>query len=130
MRFSDRFWLFWILCSGIFWWRAGNRPVRRVCRVLTRDGMLVLNAGGSPGKVFGAMLAVRATNLVVTQRLTFLPTVMSQEELLTLTALVAEGKVVPVLERTVTLPEVPEVPEAIGRVERGHVRGKIAVKVP
>jgi NADPH:quinone reductase-like Zn-dependent oxidoreductase len=107
----------------------GNRPLRRLRRLLAPGGVLVGNSGGTPGKVFGAMgsmIVLLGTNVFVKQRLTFLPTVMSQEELLALTALVAEGKVTPVLDRTVTLPEVPE---AISRVEQGHVRGKIAVTI-
>jgi NADPH:quinone reductase-like Zn-dependent oxidoreductase len=110
---------------------VGNRPLRRLRRVLAPGGVLVGNSGGSPGKVFGAMGAmirlVVAGKLARRHRLTFLPTVMSQEELLALTALVADGTVTPVIERTVTLPEVPE---AIRRVEQGHVRGKIAVTIP
>jgi NADPH:quinone reductase-like Zn-dependent oxidoreductase len=109
---------------------VGDRSLRRLLRVLTPGGVLVVNSGGSPGKVFGAMGRVIAATLgdrFTRRTLAVLPTVMSQEELLSLTALVADGAVTPVVDRTVTLPEVPE---AIARMEQGHTRGKIAVTIP
>jgi NADPH:quinone reductase-like Zn-dependent oxidoreductase len=109
---------------------VGDRSLRRLRRVLTPGGVLVVNSGGSPGKVFGAMgrmIGATLADRFTRQRLAVLPTVMSQEELLSLTALVADGKVTPVVDRTVTLPEVPE---AIARIEQGHTRGKIAVTIP
>src|SRR5262249_42713710 len=51
---------------------VGNRPLRQVRRALTPTGTLVLNGGGSPGHVIGAvgtMLRAVVVNRVVRQRL-------------------------------------------------------------
>ena len=51
---------------------VGNQPLRRLRRALTQTGTLVLNAGGSPGRVVGAvgsMLRAVAVNGFVRQRL-------------------------------------------------------------
>jgi NADPH:quinone reductase-like Zn-dependent oxidoreductase len=108
---------------------VGHLPLRRIRRVLTPDGTLVLNGGGSPGHVFGAVgTLVRAMLLdrVVRQRLLQLPTRTDRAELLALTDLVADGRVRPVVDRTYTLPEVAE---ALRRVEAGHTRGKLVVTI-
>ena len=48
----------------------------------------------------------------------------TNEDLVTLTALVEAGKVTPVIDRTYPLSEVPE---AISYVEEGHARGKVVI---
>jgi NADPH:quinone reductase-like Zn-dependent oxidoreductase len=108
---------------------VGHHPLRRIRRVLTPDGTLVLNGGGSPGRVFGAVgTLVRATLLdrVVRQRLLPLPTRTDRAELLALTDLVTAGRLRPVVDRTYALPDVAE---ALRRVEAGHARGKLVVTI-
>jgi len=68
-----------------------NRPLRRLRRALTPTGTLVLNGGGSPGRVVGAVGSiVRAVvvNAVVRERLRLVPHEQKREHLLTLTGLI------------------------------------------
>jgi len=108
---------------------VGNRPLRLLRRVLTPAGTLVLNAGGTPGHLIGAigpMLRMAAVNPVVRQRLRFLPTRQDRAELTAVTALVDEGKLRPVVDRTCPLADVAA---ALRQVEEGHTRGKIVITI-
>jgi NADPH:quinone reductase-like Zn-dependent oxidoreductase len=108
---------------------VGNRPLSRVRRALTPTGILVLNAGGSPGRVVGAVgsiLRAVAVNRFVRQRLRPLPTKQNRDELLTLTGLIEDGKLTPVLDRTYPLAATAE---GLRQVEHGHARGKVVITV-
>jgi NADPH:quinone reductase-like Zn-dependent oxidoreductase len=107
----------------------GNRPLSRLRRALTPTGILVLNGGGSPGKVVGAVgsiLKAVVVNTFVRQRLRLLPTLLRQEDLLTLTGLIEAGKIRPVVDRTYPLADTAE---GLRRVEAGHARGKLVITV-
>jgi NADPH:quinone reductase-like Zn-dependent oxidoreductase len=85
---------------------VGNRPPRRLCRALTPAGTLVGNAGGSPGRVFGAVgstLVLVASRAVAQQRLRVLmpatPAGPTHRDLLTVTALIDSGRLTPVVDR-------------------------------
>src|SRR6476661_974730 len=83
-----------------------NRPLRRLRRALTPTGTLVLNGGGSPGRVVGAVGSiVRAVvvNALVPERLRLVPHEQKRENLLTLTGLIEAGSLTPVLDRTYPL---------------------------
>ena len=106
---------------------VGNQPLSRLRRALTSTGILVLNAGGSPGRVVGAVgsiLRAVAVNAFVRQRLRLLPTRQNREELLTLTGLIEDRKLTPIVDRTYPLAETAE---GLRHVERGHARGKIVI---
>ena len=106
-----------------------NRPLRRLRRALTPTGTLVLNGGGSPGRVVGAVGAiVRAVviNAVVRERLRLVPHEQKRENLLTLTELIQAGKLAPVLDRTYPLADTAE---ALRHLEQGHARGKVVITV-
>ena len=112
---------------------VGNRPLGRLRRALTPTGTLMANAGGSPGRVFGAVgatLRVIATDVVGRQRLRpILPAVPAgqlQEELLAVAALVEAGTLTPVIDRTYPLAEAAE---GLRHVETGHVAGKVVITV-
>ena len=108
---------------------VGNRPLNRLRKVLTPTGTLVLNAGGSPGRVVGAVGSIVravAVNGFVRQRLRPLPTKQSREELLTLTGLIEDGKLTPVVDRTYPLADTAE---GLRHIERGHARGKVVITV-
>ncbi len=108
---------------------VGNQPLSRLRRALTSTGILVLNAGGSPGRVVGAVgsiLRAVAVNAFVRQRLRLLPTRQNREELLTLTGLIEDRKLTPIVDRTYPLAETAE---GLRHVERGHARGKIVITV-
>ena len=106
---------------------VGNRPLRRLRRALTPTGILVVNGGGSPGRVFGAVGSIAravVVNAVVRQRLRPLIAKPKQGDLLALTRLVEDGKLTPVLERTYPLADTAD---ALRRVEQGHARGKVVI---
>ena len=108
---------------------VGNRPLNRLRQALTPTGTLVLNAGGSPGRVVGAVGSIVravAVNGFVRQRLRPLPTKQSREELLTLTGLIEDGKLTPVVDRTYPLADTAE---GLRHIERGHARGKAVITV-
>jgi NADPH:quinone reductase-like Zn-dependent oxidoreductase len=72
----------------------------------------------------GPMLRAVVVNGVVRQRLRILPVRQDREELLTLTGLIEDGKLAPVLDRTYPLAEVAT---GLSYVEQGHARGKVVV---
>jgi len=107
----------------------GNRPLSRLRRALTPGGILVLNGGGSPGHVIGAMgamLRAAAVNAFVGQRLRFLPTREDGAELAAITALISDGKLTPVLDRTYPLADTAE---GLRYVEAGHAHGKVVITI-
>ncbi|ONH30278.1 NAD(P)-dependent alcohol dehydrogenase [Pseudofrankia asymbiotica] len=108
---------------------VGNRPLRRLRHALTSTGTLVVNGGGEPGKVFGAVTNFPrglALNAVVRQRIRPFIWKPLQADLMTLTALIDDGKLAPVLDRAYSLPDAAE---ALRHVERGHTRGKVVVTI-
>jgi len=109
---------------------VGNRPLRHLRRALTPTGTLVLNGGGSHGKVVGAvgsMLRAVVVNAVVRQRLRPFLIKQKREDLLTLTGLIEDGKLTPVLDRTYPLADTAE---GLRHLEQGHARGKVIISVP
>jgi NADPH:quinone reductase-like Zn-dependent oxidoreductase len=108
---------------------VSSLPLKRLRGVLTPKGTLVLNGGGSPGHVFGpiaGLLKAIVVNMFVSQRLRPLPSKENRQELLDVTALIEDGKLMPVVDRTYSLAEVAE---GIRHVEQGHARGKVVVTV-
>lgn len=108
---------------------VGNRPLSRLRRALTPRGTLVLNGGGSPGKVFGAvgsLLKAVVVNTFVRERIRLVPTRVNQDDLLAVTGLIEAGKLRPVLDRTYALAETAQ---GLRRVEAGHVPGKLVIAV-
>ena len=104
-------------------------PAPRLRRALTPKGTLVLNGGGSPGHVFGpvaGILRAVVANAFVSQRLRPLPSRQDRAELLAVTGLIEDGKLMPVVDRTYPLAETAE---GLRTVEQGHARGKIVVTV-
>jgi NADPH:quinone reductase-like Zn-dependent oxidoreductase len=108
---------------------VGNRPLSRVRRALTPTGTLVLNGGGSPGRAVGAvgsMLRAVVVNGLVRQHLRPFLAKPKHEDLLTLTGLIDDGKLTPVLDRTYALADTAE---GLRHVEQGHTRGKVVITV-
>jgi NADPH:quinone reductase-like Zn-dependent oxidoreductase len=108
---------------------VSSLPLKRLRAALTPKGILVLNGGGSPGHVLGpvaALLRAVLVNAVVSQRLAPLPPAQKRAELLAVTALIEDGKVVPVLGRTYPLADTVE---GLRYVEGGHARGKVVITV-
>ena len=108
---------------------VGNRPLRRLRRALTPTGTLVLNGGGSPGRVVGAVgtiVGAVVVNGVVRQRLRPFIAKPRRADLLTVTGLIEDGELTPVLDRTYLLADTAE---GLRHVEQGHARGKVVITV-
>ena len=108
---------------------VGNRPLSRLRRALTPTGTLVLNGGGSPGHVFGAVgsiLRAVVVNRFVRAAAPTAPDEQNREELLTVTGLIEAGKLTPVVDRTYPLADTAE---GLRHVEQGHARGKVVITV-
>lgn len=112
---------------------VGNHPLAALRRALTPAGTLVLSGGGVSrgGSLFGPMgLVIRgqlAAKFARGQRIHVLQTPAPKGLLTALRELVEAGDVVPVLDRTYKLAEIPD---AIRYLETEHARAKVVVTVP
>ena len=110
---------------------AGSRPVFACRRVLTARGTIVL-IGGPAGRWLqpaGHVFAALAMAPLVSQRIALADTVSctaKKQLLMTLTTLIEEGKVTPVISRTYPFHDIQE---AIRYQEQGHVPGKVVITV-
>jgi NADPH:quinone reductase-like Zn-dependent oxidoreductase len=110
---------------------VANRSLADLRRVLTPRGTLVLSGGGvsDGGSLVGPMgltLKAMLASRFVRQRLVTLTGATSRENLETLAGLAESGAIVPVIDRTYSLPEVPE---AIRYLELEHARAKVVITV-
>src|SRR4249919_2047251 len=108
---------------------VSSLPLTRLRGALTPKGTLVLNGGGTPGHVFGPVAGIAragVANVFVSQRLRPLPTRQNRQELLAVTGLIEDGKLMPVVGRTYPLANTAE---GLRHVEQGHTRGKIVITV-
>ncbi len=108
---------------------VGNRSIRDLRRAATPTGTVLVNGGGSPGHLIGAVgtvLSAAVVNLVVPQRITMVPTTCTRDDLLAVAALVDAGSLRPVIGRTYPLADT-----AVGLryVETGHTAGKVVIAV-
>jgi len=108
---------------------AGSRPVSACRRVLTPRGTLVL-IGGPAGRWLqpaGHVFASLARGPLVSQRIALADTVScpaKKQILMTLTTLIEDGTVTPVISRTYPFHDIAE---AVRYQEQGHVPGKVVV---
>jgi NADPH:quinone reductase-like Zn-dependent oxidoreductase len=109
---------------------AGRRPLSQLRRALTPKGTLVIVGGDGGGRwtggFFRGMLRAPLVSLFVGQKLGGLNSIVKQEDLVALKALIEAGKVTPVIDRTYPLIEAPD---AIRYLAEGHARGKIVITV-
>ena len=107
---------------------AGHRSLSRLRRALTPTGTLVIVGSEGRGRWLGGFdrnLRALALSRLVGQRLRMLSSKPRPEDLRTSRELLEAGKVVPVVDRTYPLGEVPE---AIRQLVEGHGGGgKIAI---
>lgn len=108
---------------------GGQTPVRRLRKILTRRGTLVIVGGENGGRWTGGVQRQGGALLLspfVSQRLTTLFSREDAESIQRLADMIEAASVVPAIDRIVTLDEVPE---AMRDLEQGLVRGKVAVRV-
>ncbi|WP_245916940.1 NAD(P)-dependent alcohol dehydrogenase [Nocardioides gansuensis] len=108
---------------------AGNSPIPRLRRALTRTGTLVIVGGEGGGEWtggFGRSLRAAALSPWVRHRLAMLVSKESGRDLERLTALIEAGSVRPHLDSAFTLEQVPE---AMRRLGSGEVRGKVGIRI-
>jgi NADPH:quinone reductase-like Zn-dependent oxidoreductase len=110
---------------------AGSRSVFACRRVLTPGGTLVL-IGGPAGRWLqpaGHMFSALAMAPLVSQRIAMADTVSctaKKQILMTLTTLIEDGKVTPVISRRYPLHDIRE---AVRYQEQGHAAGKVVVTI-
>lgn len=107
---------------------AGNRPLPQLRRALTPRGTLVIAGGEGGGRWFGMGRQFRALMLspFVSQKLRTLLSMPRNADLLSLSEFIETGKVMPAIDRTYPLGEVPD---AVRHLEHGHARGKVVITV-
>ena len=90
---------------------------------------VVLSGGGSPGRIIGAVgsiLRAAVVNVFVRQKITFVPTTRSLDDLLTVVAMIESGELRPVIDRAFPLAETAE---GLRYLEQGHTSGKVVITV-
>jgi NADPH:quinone reductase-like Zn-dependent oxidoreductase len=108
---------------------GGNRRLSHLRRTLTPRGSLVIVGGETGGRWLGGYdRSLRAVLLspFVSQTLTMLASSENSEDLRVIRDLVESGKVMPAIDRTYSLSDVPA---AIRYVSEGHARGKLVIAV-
>jgi len=108
---------------------AGRRSVSHLRRALAPRGTLVIVGGEGGGRWFGGIdrqLRAQMLSPFVSQKLGTFVAKQNSENLIALKELIEAGKVMPVIDRTYPLSDVPE---AMRYVEAGHARGKVVITV-
>ncbi len=110
---------------------VGNRSLTDLRRALTPGGILVLSGGGVSTGVslvgpMGLIIRGMVMSRFVRHRLLQLEAKVSAENLAALRGLAESGQIVPVIDRTYPLSEVPD---AIRYVETEHARAKVVITV-
>jgi NADPH:quinone reductase-like Zn-dependent oxidoreductase len=108
---------------------VGNHPLSKLRRVMTEEGRDVIVGGPSEGKWLGPIKLVmkgQIYSMFVEQEFLFFLAEVNQPDLALLSAMMREGKLIPVIDRTYPLSELPD---AIRYLETGRARGKVVVRV-
>ena len=108
---------------------AGNRSLSHLRRALTREGTLVIVGGEGGGKWLGGIdrqLRAQLLSPFVRQKLGTWISKERREDLEELRELLEAGKLMPIVDRTFPLSEVPE---AIRYLREGRARGKVVIVV-
>jgi NADPH:quinone reductase-like Zn-dependent oxidoreductase len=107
---------------------AGNPSLRRLRRALKPRGTAVFVGGEDAGALIGMGRQLRGAlvSMFVRQRLALLVTKERGSDYERLTGLIEAGHVVPSIDRTYSLEEVPD---AVRQLEAGRIRGKVAITV-
>jgi NADPH:quinone reductase-like Zn-dependent oxidoreductase len=99
---------------------VGNRSISDYQRALSPDGICSVAGFTSLSRLFQVMfLGGKKIGLMQTAK-------ANKKDLVIIQELLEAGKVVPVIDRSYSLSEVPE---AIRYLETGHARGKVVITV-
>jgi 2-desacetyl-2-hydroxyethyl bacteriochlorophyllide A dehydrogenase len=104
---------------------AAYRSIFDYAPILKPEGTYVL-IGGSISRLFQVLLFGSVISRIMHRRLKCLTAKPNRSDLVILKDLIEAGKIVPVIDRTYSLSEVPE---AIRQLEQRQVRGKIAINI-
>jgi NADPH:quinone reductase-like Zn-dependent oxidoreductase len=104
---------------------AGTRGFAERRRVMKPDGTLVFVGGPKENRWVGPFARQAVMRLQDRRMVMYLATV-DHDDLSTLAAMLADGTVVPEIERTYPLAEVPE---ALTHLATGHARGKLVISL-
>ncbi len=104
---------------------AAYRSVFDYKAILKTEGTYIL-VGGSIGRLFQVMLFSSLISRIMHRKVKFVTAKPNQSDLAILRNLIEVGKIVPFIDRTYILRDVPI---AIRHVEERQVRGKVAIKV-
>ena len=114
----------------LFFDLVGNRSLTDCLRAVQPRGTYISCGGGGPDRSTMNLLAGLLQNAVrscfAKQKMPGLLAKINREDLALLADLVQTGRVIPVVDRTYSLPQVAE---AIRHVESGHARGKVVISV-
>jgi NADPH:quinone reductase-like Zn-dependent oxidoreductase len=107
---------------------GGDAPVRRLRKVLTPHGTLVIVGGEGGGRWLGIGRQLRAALLspFVGQKLGFFVNRENTADLVVLAELIENGRVIPAVDRTFPLAEAAA---AVDFMAAGRPRGKVVVEV-
>lgn len=93
--------------------------------MLKENGIFIL-VGGEFSQLFQTMTRGSWLSLVGKRRFTTFMQKPNQEDLMLMKALIEEGKVKPIIDRTYSLSEVPK---AFQYFEEGHSQGKVIIVI-
>jgi len=102
-----------------------HRPIFDYRRALTRDGTYVM-IGGGWSQILQALLLGPLLSWIGSRKMTFFMARITRTDLAFLGDLLADGKIVPVLDRRYPLRDVAE---AVRYLEDGHAKGKVVITV-
>ncbi|MFE4198726.1 NAD(P)-dependent alcohol dehydrogenase [Paenarthrobacter sp. NPDC056912] len=108
---------------------AGNPGVSRLRRALTPDGTAVITGGEEGGSWTGSMdrqLRALVVSPFIRQRFTMIVGSQTAADLEYLAGLLEAGTIVPAIDRTFPLDQVPE---AMRYFDAGKARGKVAITI-
>jgi NADPH:quinone reductase-like Zn-dependent oxidoreductase len=105
---------------------AGSRSWRCLRRVLAPNGRVVVVGAPSGGPILGPVGHIAAMKLASRGKAKFYVTKMNTADLETLAEMLADGRLVPAVDRTYDLADAPAALRAMGE---GHVRGKLVLTI-
>jgi D-arabinose 1-dehydrogenase-like Zn-dependent alcohol dehydrogenase len=104
---------------------AAYRSVFDYRSILKPEGTYVL-IGGSISRLFQVLLFGSVISRIMRRKVKCLTAKPNRSDLIILKETIEAGKIVPFVDKTYSLSEVPE---AIRQLEQRHVRGKVAISI-